>query len=332
MKEHNEHDDSIDRLLRAAFDVPDPSEADLARAESAFRSRIEAAPREPDRALGLLRRMPRLAVVSVVVAVIVAVVGVQLSRPAPAVAALGEIAEAAGLVMPLTVPSQSYAYTASEAVVLVVIPAERIGDSDGRLAYLLPQTREVWRGDAGTVQIRTTIGTPRFFDQALVVRYYAAGIDREDQVGQTRIETVGETSGILEERRWPTSAEDLERLLVSMSGEPVGRLQIALALIRETAAPPELRAATLEVIAHVEGLELVEERGDEYFFGFDTITSDGRTRYAFTLSGSGTLVEESETLVDGFENLGIPPGTVISHTTYGPTVIVDALPACTDCN
>ena len=46
----------------------------------------------------------------------------------------------------------------------------------------------------------------------------------------------------------------------------------------------------------------------------------------FTLDVAGHLILEQIVLVDGYPDLGVPPGTIESTATYSVPVLVDQLP------
>lgn len=320
----------IDGLLRQVFDTPDPSEVDLARADQAFRARITGQDRSP-----VPRgkwRLPRLAAASMVaVALVVALVGIQVTRPSSAATAIAEVAEAARLVDPFSIDEQSYAYRRSVSLDLVVTPLELVGRSGGDFAYLVPRNTELWAGADGAELHRTETGTPRFFEADIEVLYYEFGIDELDGVGETRMESFVGAESKLAERDWPTDPDDLNTLLNTLAPESDRRIQLALALIREPAASPELRAAALEAIGRIEGLVLAEKGADQVTFEMEFAFGEDRTLYRFTLSTDGALLSESEALTNASEVLGIPAGAVISQTTYDPLVIIDEVPECADC-
>jgi hypothetical protein len=275
--------------------------------------------------------VPRL-VGSVAVLVLIAVVVVsQIGRPGAAEAAFSEIARVAETVDPLSIPAQHYSYSRSEQIVGVVDPVDAFdGARDRPLAYLIPETREMWVGEDGTVQLRTTARTPQFFNAQDETDYYTAELDAQDNIGETVTETFTGITSIVDERQWPTAPDELEATIVSLLPESYARpldveiLDSALDLIREPATPPSLRAAALQVIAGLD-LTLTERTSDGG--GTFTITYDTpqRTTMTITINGQGQLLSESATLPDGDPTLGIPAGTVINQATYNPTEIVNNL-------
>lgn len=329
MKSHDR--EPVDRLLREAYRVDDPTDADLASAEQAFLARVED-PGQPTRSTwpGRLWRS-RLVLASAVAVVIMALLGVLLSRPLSAAVALSELAEASRLVEPATIPDQSYAYSKSDAIVLAIIPGEMVGTPGGDVAYLLQVVDEVWVGEEGVAHIQRTASQPRFFDPDVEDRYYANNLDELDGVGETRIETAVGVAGILDERDWPTDPDQLDALLRTLAPEPDRRAQLALALIRETRATPQLRAAALQTMSRLDNITLVDQSDDGYTFEFELALGETPTRYTFTLDREGALLTETETLTQDLPELHIPAGTIISRTTYQPTLIVDTFPNCPNC-
>lgn len=322
MDTHHPPDDGrIDELLRRALAVADPTEVELARAERLLAAAM-ATPAEPRR-----RRWRLAAGLAAAAALVAAVaIGVAVSRPSPAEAALSEIASATRRIPERSVRAQSFAYTRSEVTALGVIHEERFGDGKGPLAYLLPEAREVWKGSGGVVKITTTVGQPVFFNPGDRDRYYQAGMDSIDRVGETYSDTVTGATDILDEQDWPTDPKALAGVIRSLrpDGGPGYFLAIALDLLRETRAGPQLRAAAIGAIASLPQVTLVNRGDHQATFRFD---GPGTVKEVdtFTFTDGGFLIAETETLPDGDPTLGVPPGTVIEDIRYQPTRIVDSL-------
>lgn len=315
--------DPIEALLRRVVGSPTPTEGERARAKAALNVAIVD---EQRRGTYSRRRLAQPALVAAIVTIVV-FAGL-LIRSDPAAAALGAIAAAAEKTDPLLVPAQSFAYTRSETTVLVVLPSDAfdqlsvLGD---QVAYLLPQTRESWVAPEGVVQLKVFTGTPIFFDAEAESAYYGAGLDRLDLVGETVTETFTGVSGILDQT-WPTDsgelADTIRSRLPPVRGLPVEveMLDIALDLLRETTASPQLRAAALRVIAHLD-LDLVEQLPDGSATFAIEYNSPLPIRDTFTVDRNGQLLAETSTFTEGDPSLGIPSGTVTYQAQYGATEI-----------
>ncbi len=326
------NDKQLDQVVRHLAGQPQPTDADRQITLRALSDamRTEHLQRRPRLSGWPFRPVPAM-IASAVVILALVVVALQITRPTAAEAALGEIATAAELVEPATIPDQQYAYSQSESLVLGVAPPEAFPQGRERpLAYLLPTDRETWIGADGTVQLRTTTGTPRFFSSADETDYYRAGLDRLDLVGETTTETFDNVVSILDERAWPTTPSELvDAIRQSLPQghdrpESVGVLDLALDLVRLPDAPPPLRAAALGVIAGLD-LTLAERRPDGG--GTFTISYDEPrpTTISVTLDGAGHVLHESITLIDGDPTLSIPPHTITAETTYQPIQLVNTL-------
>lgn len=323
--------DPVVRALRRLAGQPQPTAADRRQAEEALQQAIDQEASKERR----LRPPRRSWSIGFAIAAVVVIVGltVQLLRPTAASAALSEIASAAERVDPLVIPAQSFAYTRSETTLLAVQPSDAFGDvkvpAQG-VAYLLPQTREAWIGADGTVQLRLITHPPTFFIPDTEAAYYTAGLDLTDRVGETVTTTVSGASSLLKSRTWPIDPNQLLQVLRSLFPsdrglpEAVEILDLALDLLRETGAAPELRAALLRVLSTLD-LELVERRSDGAVQFAVTYEAPLLTRDTFTLDPSGYLLEENTTLIEGDPNLSIPSGTVIWNALYEPTSIVESL-------
>ena len=327
------NDEQLDQVVRQLAGDPQPTEADRQVTWRALSEaiRTEELQRRPRLKARLFRPIPVTIASAVIAALAFVVVAVQIARPTAAEATLGEIAAAAELVEPSTIPDQEYAYTRSDTVVLGEFPPDTFPQGRERpLAYLLPQTRETWTGADDTVQLRTATGTPLFFTTDDEADYYTAGLDLIDQVGVVTTETYDGVTSMLDERTWPTTPDELEDVLRQSlppgfdRPESVEILDLALALIRLPDAPPPLRAAALRVIADLD-LTLVDRRPDGGGTFTSTYDRPQPTTITITINGTGQLLLESLTLINGDTGLGIPPGTITAETTYEPPRLVTEL-------
>ncbi len=327
MNNNNNDHDPLGALLRRLTGTPQPTVEERDQAERALTAAIDAEYRPPVRSRWQWGLRP---IVGVAVLAVVLTVG-SLILPDRASATLGEIAVAAEKTEPFNIPAQSFAYTRSETQVLSIMPADAFGQiapPAERVAYLVPQTREAWISNQGVVQLRVTTGQPIFFSNEAETAYYAAGLDRIDQVGETVIERFTEVSFL--DQTWPTVPAELAQTIRDRfppdRGLPdvVEILDIALDLLRETAAPPELRAAVLRVIADL-NLELLERLPNgNATFAID-YHSPLPTRDTFTINATGQLLAESSTLTSGNPDLALPVGTTTFQARYEPVEIATRL-------
>ncbi len=312
----------IDILLRTLAGSPSPTNADAALARNALAQAIANESSNQTR-----RRKWAVPALAVSLSLVVVIVAIQVVKPSPARATLLEIAQAAELADPLTIPPQSYAYTKSEVVVLGTVPADAFAGRTSPMAYLLPQTREIWVGSENTVQIRTTTNSPVFFAPQDKVDYYEAQLDKVDQVGQTTSQTVTGGTSILDERDWPTEPDALKTAIEdtfqpgSVMPADVDVAHVALSLISESSASPDLRAAALRALAGLNDLHLVQGTDGTSTFSI-TYSTPHEGSLTFVLDGAGKVVSRRTVNIDGDPGLGIPPNTVIEGMDYEPTMIV----------
>jgi hypothetical protein len=325
---NNSH--AIDKLLRKAAGDPMPTDASRSHVESALSRAIRDAypTRRPKRARWRWTAPALAGSLAVVLAVVLVL---QVTRPSAAAAALSQIAVAADLIDPISIPSQSYAYTRSESTVLGVVPPDDIVGRAEPLVYLLPQTREAWIARTGIVQVSTTTHAPVFFSVEDETDYHDAGLDRVDRVDETiTLAGTGLTS-ILDERDWPTNAGDLKTAIIdslpedSQQQRDAAIANLALALTAETSASPQLKAAALRLISTLDGVALTQRlRDGGGIFSID-YDQPQPTSLVFTIAGDGNLLGFTLTDLEGDPTLGIPPNTAIEDTNYQPTIIVTSL-------
>jgi hypothetical protein len=318
----------VDQALRKLAGVPEPSEQDRQTAEKRLAAAIDS------EAKGSERRPwgPVLVWATRLTIVLVALLSVlQIVRPSPTEAAIGEIASIAEAADPLTVPDQQFIYTKSEITGLGVIPREGLGDvpfEREQLVYLLPVLRESWVGNDGTIQIRTTSQTPVFFSHGDEQAYYTAGLDQQDAIGQTITQTA---TGPADLSLWPPDKDDLDEAIRAAAAdrglpETIEYLDVALDLIRETFASPQLRANTLRLIGELPGLQFVGTSTDgTTTFAIEYADQGIETRLTFILTREGYLLTEERTVLEEDPVFGIPANTTVSSATYTTPRVVSSL-------
>lgn len=324
-----EREHTVDDALRQVAGQPTPSEADRRLGAERLAAAMAAEQRPGP------RRRYRLTVgwaIGFGVLLVGLLVAVETISPTPTEAAFEEIAEAAEETDPQTIPPQKFGYKKSEMTALAVVPAEALRNIEYErefLVYLLPTIRETWIGSEGAAQLRTTNQPPIFFTDADEDAYYAAGIDEQDAIGETTTLT---TTGQPTTQDWPTDPTALDQAIrqaaVNDRGLPetVEYLDVALGILREPLASPQLRAATLRLIAQLPDLELVDTAGDESFtFAIAYRDQDVDTRQTFTLSRQGHLLTEEIRILEPNPRFGIPSDTNIFTAKHTPATIVGDL-------
>ena len=306
-------------LLRQDSGMPSPSPEEEA---DAF-ARLESAIVDEQRRM-MVRKVRRRWVIAAAAATVVVTMGVGLLvQPRPARAVLMELAAAARDATPLDIPAGSFFYVRSQRVDLVTRPGSEFGLDRAEVGFLLPTTREVWRNpEARFIQIRTTVGTPQFFDRDVEVAYYALGLDQADRVGETLVQQLVDAADVYVETEWPTQPDQLRQVMemaVANSDDEVPiearLLGFAANLLRETNPSPQLRAATLEALADLP-LELEDQHPDGSITIGVTYRNPLLTRDAITLTLEGQLLTETNTLLEADQELGMPEGTRIATARY----------------
>ncbi len=326
----SEPNNLVDHYLQQVVGNPQPTNEDRAYAHHKLAQEIGVAvdSGEVSRRSVLWRRVAIASVLTVVVSVVTVT---QVVKPAPATAALLELAAIAEVTDPLSVPDQAYAYTTSHSQVLGVIPPEALLDRTTPLAYLISQTREIWIGTDGASQIVTTAGIPTFFDPDDETDYYLSGIDQFDTIGETVTQTFIGDPPDQPATPWPTDSMELKEALIAdliSSNQPVSDATIVdagLNLLIETGASPDLRRAVFELFATLDDLELVEYDLDGSATFQIERSEYGPERTTFTIDDSSHLVLREVLDLDGDPALGIAPETVTSTQTYNRTIIVTSL-------
>lgn len=314
-----EKQDRLDRLLRKLAGSPVPSRSDRERAETQLMELIEG---EPNIRRSRVRRPLIAWTAAALIAALTLIVVFYPGSTSPAAAAIREIADLAEQVDPLEATDESFVYTRSETQVLGVIPREGLGGVPYDAEYLVYEAhmiRESWLGNYDTVQVSVMVLQPSFFSDEDAEAYYAAGIDGQDRVGETITSTVHQP----DDRTWPTDPNDLDAAIrddmITDRGlpEPVEYLLVALDIVRESHASPELRAATLRLIGDLDGLNLENIDPD----GISTISIDYEEQtisktLTFSIDTSGYLRFEEVVRIDEDTTFRIPAGSAESLSTW----------------
>jgi hypothetical protein len=330
-----------DRDLRAMRRLRDDAPAPPREVEAARRALQTAideeiaraaapAPRRGLRRPRLLAR-PAFATAAAVLAVVLAVSLVaQVLRPAPAVAALTDLATVAETVDPLVVPAGSAAYTRSERTDLVQIPAEDVPGAPGTVvSFLLPQVREVWVAPGGERRLAVTADAPVFFDDAAREAFDAAGLAADYGVGVTEVTTFAPPEVDVDPAALPVDPEAMRAALVALADGAGGDEAVAVfdtggALLRETRATPQTRAAVIRALATFgDRLRVVDRTDDLLEVAVDLAVGDATLEHSLVFDpATAALVAETVVLVAGDPALGVPDGTALESATYSPPRIV----------
>jgi hypothetical protein len=181
---------------------------------------------------------------------------------------LEHIAALAALQPPETIPADGFRYTKSETRYMST------GAESGRFYTVLQSTiREIWIARDGEGRLRTErVGDAEFLSEADKQAWEAAGSPSlaRERVSDERFEggDPGGTSLFFEE--FDGLPTDSNQLYLEVEKRAQGRgpglhpemFVVVGDLLRETVAPPELRAALLRVAARIPGVEVTENVPD----------------------------------------------------------------------
>ncbi len=318
-------DDELDALIRAYYgEVEGPSPEAEARMDRAFAEMIAAASTATGRPPP--RRRWRLTVAFGVVLVVAALVGIMRPWGANnAAAALGELATTVALVDPLGVPEGAFSYSVvfGEGVAATPHP-----DRDEPLMYRYTYRFEQWWG-GGVGQVRETIDALEFFTSEDAELAAATPGLVHHVVGSVETSTFEDDGGVVAED-WPTEPGRLRDAIIEHL--PLDRWiprqqEIALytlIFLEDARTPPDLRAAALQVLAGVDGLELESSADRAVSVSFITEMDDsfGPVRRTVVIDDRGYLVEYEERTL---EDSTITAGTIVTRRLITPPVEVTGL-------
>jgi len=323
---------SADDRMRDLFNemLPPPEQSSGKRNEALARLRSAiAASGEQGQKRHIRPTLGWAAAAAAVAAVIVAVLVLPGSTPAID-ANLEQIARAARTVVSEELPPGAYSYVRREAVVL---NGSQVAGEGPYLVYLLPETVEIWT--QGTAeQTVTTVGRPRFFDSAVEEAYYAAGLDRQDRVGETFTSSFADVPNIVDLDEWSTDADRLadqiETFLAFDTEPALGRqartLQLMIKLLDPTLRPsPNSRAAIATVLGRSGfATELLQDGAVGVSLEYPD-PGYGDVREEVELDATGNLRAHRITLLRPTPEAPAPAGTVIDDTLWSVPATVDEL-------
>jgi hypothetical protein len=223
-----------------------------------------------------------------------------------------------------------YAYTRSES--LWANFSVNI-DNEQTVTALVPYTREIWIGRDGSGRIRQVAGEP------IVLAGSSEGFQVEhlsyDQTfapgGLTPpLETWGFTTDeLLRLAEDPVALGNALRAQAASTKNPVEYETFVVVgdLLRESVAPPQIRAALYQVAADIEGVELIG----------DAVDAAGRPGIAVAMTHNGVrhelifdpetaaLLGERDTLLAPSAEWGnAPAGTIVGYVSYLSSGIVSS--------
>ena len=311
------HDDLSDRLRRITG-TPSPFGEERQVALARLQRVISERPAPPP-----LRARRLIPVGAMILVVLVGLAALIMLRAPQATASLLELAEAARRVDPLTLTPGQAIHATSEVTQLTIIPGEEVDLATDVVAYLLPVTRETWHKEDGSIVIRTTIGTPVFFDPAVEQAYYRTGHDEVDRVGESFEDAFTGVTSPIAEHDWPTDPDSLRsamRAWVQQGGSPlpedVQLFQLAGSILRAQPAPPALRGAILEVLATL-SVTTTTDSAPETLTTTITYQDDHTTLTEhLTFDKAGYLIADGTTANTAIPELGIPAANTIAEGHY----------------
>jgi hypothetical protein len=307
---------ALERIRELYPDSPPPLPKARARARLALVKRIE---RQPRRRLPRRILLPTAGLAAAAAAAAIALVGVgdEASIDASAAAVLRDAA--------VKVRAQE---PAGEGGVLYVksVDAYLSTWADvGNFSVLVPHVREIWQGPRGGL-LNSSSGRPKFLSERDRQAWIAAGRPNVYE---------GDTDSMRLPRQ---EASDLpskpgalfERLEAEARGHSEGtHRQMFTRLgdyLRETNITPRQRAALYEVAARIPGVELVGTVRDPVGRKGIAVAMEQRNdgvRHTLVIdSATGTLLSEEQVTLEN-NSYGYPAGTVVGHSTYLKTRIVD---------
>lgn len=322
----DEQDRAVDDAVKGLIQTPSPSAADRQHALACLSQAIERENRPKS------RRSWRLApfAAGALAVLIMSFLAIDVLRTTPVMAAFEEIAQAVEQVDPQRLSDTEFFYLRSEEMALGVVPAEMLNGVDlakPELIYQLTSEREVWYGNQGAVQIRTTNTGVDFFSPEDRNAYFQAGLDESlDRLGEPVTITVTEE----QPPTWPSTPAELDEAIAEATqgdrSQTVEYVDTALDIIRDPRNPPDVRAATLRLLGRLDEIEIIDDRSSAATFGLDFQERGVRHWWTFQITSDGILKEVSVSLLEPDPIMGLPEREQVRRAEYAGTETVDRLP------
>jgi hypothetical protein len=314
-------------LRDLARDEMTPSINELAAA----RAKLDAAIIDERSRSGHFRPSRKLAVAAGMAVVAAAVAGtVLLAGPAPLAAALAEYAAVVLQSEPLEPVEGEFIFQTAELAQLRIVDGSELPGLDvSQLAYVIVEDRKTWVGANETIEILTTPTRAQFFAAEDAAIYEAAGLAELDGIHvTTTIRQQGQAIADL-----PSDPDQLEEFLreqIRSGGsdlpEDVLLFGQLAALLGDPLSSIETRAASVQVLAAVRGVELAERNETRIVIALE-YTDLGHVRRTLELDlATSQLTADTIELIDGLDVLGVPAGATIGQSTYEPLTVTTAGP------
>lgn len=315
----------------------DPGQEILRRVMSAPLRRVESTRSHP---------RPLLRLVSIAVAVVAIVISAALfilipgtRQGEPAVAQVLRAAARVAEQRPQTsVPEDGYRYAKSENAYRVHYdacslpsnsnePCPRQPPDDWTFSVLVPHIREIWAAPDGSGRLLTKTGEPQFLGPRDEAVWEAVGRPQLDRPGISDESFGPEGLSHTDFSEYSTDPEELYDQIRSKAeghGPSTDAEMLVLVgdLLRETVAPPDLRAALFRVAAKIPGVALLGEVTDpagRRGIGVARASDDAgfleRNELIFDPDTS-ELLAERQILLERVDWIDADPGTVIGYAVY----------------
>jgi hypothetical protein len=335
--------DDIDLIRDFQSDFRGPDENETAWAKDALMERVAGAQSRRTKPATSRQRLPRrrwligAAAAAVIVALAVIVPALVSNGPLGGVqsAAAAALSKAAGVAANQQTAS---APTAGQFVYTKTKADYQSGTygagpkHDQNFSVLTPEVREAWIGTDGSGRLLETHGTPTF----LTARDRAAWIaaDRPSLgAGKTYDEAYGKGGlSYLDLTKMPTDQAQLRTMIEQrkVEGGPPGDAEtftIIGDLLRETYAPPALRAALYRIASELPGVELIGTVNDETGRTGTAVgyTTNGIRQELIFDPGTSALLGERSVIVDPAKaKIDVPAGTVVGWAAYLASGVVNS--------
>ena len=351
--------DELDMVRSLGRDIPHPSDSAKQAARAALVAYVSATPRR----LSWWPKAPRvsrargLGLAAALGLVAILASGVVPFGPGPhdaAAAALGRIAAVALTTADGGGPRSGYRHTVSDGANLSGVTTNKAGTDS--VWALVPVHREIWVKPDGSGRLIEQRSKAVWFSATDKAAWIAAGSPDvgDDRSTDTRFDPTPPGSdpgtpqlvpgslGYADVDALPTDIDQLEAIIRTRAAANGGGatdaevFAIAGDLLSETVATPRLRAALYQIVARLDGVELmgsVTDHSGRTGVGVSLTDDDtspggrGRERHVLIFDPNTSMLLERQTVqLSRMDGISAEPPVTIGYTTYLTSEIVSHMP------
>lgn len=232
---------------------------------------------------------------------------------------------------PLQPSEGEFVLQRSELIQLAVVEGSELPTLDVDVfAYVVLEDRETWVGADGVIEMSRTPTEVQFFSDQAAAAHDAAGLAEFDGLGVTLTVRQRGQPLLIDPPTDPDELEETLRTQLRLGGsdlpEDVQLFGHVASLVGDPQTPRGVRAAAIQVLGSVRGIDLIERNGDQITVALE-YKDPLRIRHTLELDlALSELIARTTTLLEDNDELGIPAGTILSQIRHEPLQVTSTGP------